>query len=613
MVRKKIHVYIAAAALLAVAVLCCLITIKAEQPYLLAEVNSGGKTERIQIWQKDQGNYVLFLPSYAKLEETNLRTNAAGKFLLNGEVIRDEDTCRAYALDTAYELTDSNANAVGTLTFVISGGVDTIFLETRSGSMEYIHEIRGNSEPGSCRVYTASGDHNYSGSMESLKGRGNATWWGSDKKPYSLELAGSADLLGMGAAKKWILLANGTEASQLRNKAVLDFAAEAGLDFTPESRFVDLYLNGTYAGLYLLTERNEIHNQRVNIGTEGTFLVSMELQSRLEEQGYAHVVTEAYQALRIHENYIETAQLAAILQSVENAILAKDGLDPVTGKHWRELIDLESWAEKYLLEELFANGDACSISQYFYYDGEKLYAGPPWDYDATMLKLTPQTMYGNRFQACEGKPTPWFHALYQQEEFISQVKQLYGNRFRPLLGKLLSEGFDAYEDQTELAVRMNALRWTGTDSDASRELAVRYMTERMEFLDSLWLDEEMYCMVFVEFGPWINAAYYAVKPGESLPALPVYEDTAQIRYLGWHDMATGKPFGITQPIYEDTIIYLRQESLQAESVPMAKTEEEEEPLTLLRLTPALLFAGAFVAVVMGDLRQNRTGRKKRSS
>lgn len=611
--RKKIHVYLATALILAAAVFCCLRSAQMEAPYLLAEVSSGGRTEQVRLWTGETGEYLVFLPGYAELSEVRLRTNAAGRFLLNEETVCDGESCKAFSLNTAYPLTDGEGNSVGTLTFVRSGGVASLFLETRSGSMAYIHETKGNAEPGVCHVYTQTGTLDFTGSMETLKGRGNATWWGSDKKPYSMELAAEGDLLGMGAAKKWVLLANGTEPSQIRNKAVLDFAAEAGLEYTPECCWVDLYLNGEYAGLYLLTERNEIHSQRVDVGKENTFLISMELESRLVEQGYPHIVTDAAQAFRIHDSYLDTAELASVVQSVENAILAEDGIDPVTGKHWRELIDLDSWAEKYLLEELFANGDACSISQFFYYDGEKLFAGPAWDYDATMLKLVPQTMYGNRFQACEGKPTPWFYELYRKEEFLTRVKALYEDTFRPILKQLLGNGIDAYGEQIVAAAAANALRWPGTDTDASRERAKTYMEERLEFLDGLWLRGEEYCMVFVEFGPGINGAYYAVRPGESLPALPVYEDTAQIDYQGWYDMETGEPFDIFQPIYEDAAIHLKQTALRNEAAAPAEEAAETEPVTLLRLAPVLALAVVFAGVVAADIWQNSPGRKKRAA
>lgn len=601
---KRTHVYIATVLMLAVAVLCWAGSTLLEEPYLQAEVRMGGRVETLSLQPGEEGQYCLFLPDSGA--EVTLRTNRADRYLLDGRPLVDgllvEDRDGAV-------LSDLETGSSGLLTTVRTGG-PALFLDTRSGSMDSIHRQRGNAEPGSLRLYDEKGGLAHSVSVESLKGRGNATWWGSDKKPYSLELASQTDLLGMGTAKKWVLLANGTEPSQIRNKAVLDFAAAAGLAYTPESRWVDLYLNGEYAGLYLLTERNEIHTHRVDIGTEGTFLISMELESRLVEQGYPHIVTQAQQALRIHDSHVDTETLRSLVQSAENAILAEDGMDPVTGKHWTELIDLNSWAQKYLLEELFANGDACSISQYFYYDGQKLYAGPAWDYDATMLKLVPQTMYGNRFQACEGKPTPWFHALYQKEAFLDRVKELYAGTFRPLLEELVSTGLEDYGQQTACSAAANALRWPGTDTDGSREQARRYMAERMAFLDSLWLQGEEYCFVFVEFGPGINGAYYAVKPGETLPALPVYEDTAQTRYLGWYDMKTGKAVDLCSPIYADGVIYLKQENLTQSWTP-APEQPEEEPLTLRRLAPAAVLAAALAGLVLAEVLRSRPGRKKR--
>lgn len=82
------------------------------------------------------------------------------------------------------------------------------------------------------------------------------------------------------------------------------------------------------------------------------------------------------------------SQMEGILQSVENAIVSESGVDPITGKHWQELIDLDSWARKYLIEEIFASTDSGNFSQFYYYDGAeengKLYAGPIWDFDLVM-------------------------------------------------------------------------------------------------------------------------------------------------------------------------------------------------------------------------------------
>ena len=101
-----------------------------------------------------------------------------------------------------------------------------------------------------------------------IKGRGNSTWF-SNKRPYSLKLSAESDLLGMGQASKWVLLANSQDPTNLNNKLVMDLASRVSSQWAPECQWVDLYLNGQYNGLYLLTEKVESHSNRLSIDTFG--------------------------------------------------------------------------------------------------------------------------------------------------------------------------------------------------------------------------------------------------------------------------------------------------------------------------------------------------------
>ena len=152
----------------------------------------------------------------------------------------------------------------------------TVYIDTESGNMDYIHENKENKESGKISIYTSVEGIDYSGDLTSIKGRGNNTWDEFEKKPYNIELQNESNLLGMGKASQWVLLANADDHSNLRNKLVYDFSDEIGLEFSPDSRWVDLYLNGEYAGLYLLSERNEVHENRVNIDKTDGALLSIE-------------------------------------------------------------------------------------------------------------------------------------------------------------------------------------------------------------------------------------------------------------------------------------------------------------------------------------------------
>ncbi len=93
--------------------------------------------------------------------------------------------------------------------------------------------------------------------------RGNSTA-GLAKKPFRLKLESKSDLLGMGASKHWVLLANAIDLTNIRNLSLQELAGRLGLDYM-ESKLVELYYNGSYKGVYQLSEHVRIGKTRVNI------------------------------------------------------------------------------------------------------------------------------------------------------------------------------------------------------------------------------------------------------------------------------------------------------------------------------------------------------------
>jgi len=121
----------------------------------------------------------------------------------------------------------------------------------------------------------------------------------------------------------------------------------------------------------------------------GGYLMELDLEARYHLLTSAYV-TERGQIISIRSpEYISRAQyeyISGLLQSVENALFSQDGTDPVTGRRFEEMVDLDSAALKYLFEELICNFDANKTSQFFYKDaGDPLIRlGPPWDYDISL-------------------------------------------------------------------------------------------------------------------------------------------------------------------------------------------------------------------------------------
>lgn len=588
-----------------------------EEPVLFhVSVRTDAGQERISYWENTPGEYRVFLPGYADLSRATLELNTETALTLDGEPLLDGTPCDRFVLNRPYalEYTVFGETRQATVTFLQSAGVATLYLDTQSGSMELIHKKKGNEESGALRLYGADGTVNYSGEVSSFNGRGNSSWARYDKKAYSVTLLNEADLLGMGAANKWILLANADDRSNMRNRIISDFAAGLGMPCTPESQWVDLYLNGEYTGLYQLSERNEVHANRVDIAHGDSFLVSMEWNSNLTGQGIPAVTTESGKMLRIHYSRDlsddTVAGMTDILNAVENALEAPDGIDPVSGKRWDELIDVRSWVCKYLVEEVFGNIDAGRISQFFYFDGRntagKLYAGPVWDYDHAIGNrsewqlLSAQALLADRPEIEEGYYNSWYRLLADKAEFTAEVAKIYQEECRPLLQELPA-WVEGYYQEILTASRMDEARWPNHPREITdeKDYILRYMEERMAFFDRLWVAREEYHVVNA-VNPGDYNAFYAVFDGECLTDLPDFADRTDPAFLGWYYEDSGEPFDPAHPITEDTAVYAKWETV-AEPDGVSLT-------TVLQLVPPGVMAVLVLVLLTAEFRRAKRSR-----
>ncbi|MET0211055.1 MAG: CotH kinase family protein, partial [Burkholderiaceae bacterium] len=116
---------------------------------------------------------------------------------------------------------------------------------------------------GTLAIADAAGTPLYAGPME-VHGRGNYTWE-LPKKPYKVKLDDKAELLGMPSNKHWVLLANYADKTLMRNDVTFALSEAMGMAWTPRSRFVELTVNGSYDGVYQLTEHVRVDKNRVDI------------------------------------------------------------------------------------------------------------------------------------------------------------------------------------------------------------------------------------------------------------------------------------------------------------------------------------------------------------
>ena len=531
-----------------------------------AEILSDGRSENVKLWMSPSEEYFLFLPGYADLSQVKIRRQAMGSLSLDYKKVTDGMSCSDFSLNEPMPLIHDPVLGYqwNELTIVQSGKMPVMYIDLQSGNMDYIHSEKGNKEAGIMRLYTADGKLDSVAVVESLQGRGNSTWLWREKKPYSLRLNGEENLLGMGEGSRWVLLANAFDLSSIKNKMAYELAEKAGMLYSPDCEWVDLYLNGEYVGLYLLSERNEIHENRVDIPAENSFLVAWESERRMLEQGYSYVKTEHGNAIRIHQSDFAPEKVLRIWQSAENAIFAEDGIDPVTGKHWQELIDLDSWAKLYLMDEIPGDHDGGRISKFFYYhetDGnDKIYAGPVWDKDSSFVTghwsmLSPNCIVASRSDIINGKEMRMFYGLSQKAEFTARVIELYQSVFRPLVEELCDSGIKQYAERVAQAGQINEIRWPKEYSAEEHLIIQNFLRERLEFLDAYWVRKEEFCQVRIRDDYDGSSGEYAIRPGDRIPCVPTHRSNKEP--LGWYIHGTNEPFDITQPIWEDVTIVLK--------------------------------------------------------
>lgn len=509
-----------------------------------------GQYEQIKVWRKGSGEdndgkkydsdeLYAFLPAGTDIRRVSFLYNDRKATLsLNGREYASGENIEAVALEEPYELAvdGENGSEQNYLTFVQSRNLPTAFLTTESGSTGELRQDKNNRESGTLKLIDIDGTVHYDGKLEWISGRGNSSW-SFEKRPYIIKLKKEADLLEMGAAQKWVLFANAyDDANGMRNQMAYWLAQKSGLEYSCELRFIDLYINEVYAGTYQLCEKIEIHKNRLDIGyldeaneelnpgldsVEGTYTDSVGLDIKtpkdysggyILERNYGSKLTEKpfYFTTEGSEGFVvraparvsdtEMDYIKACMQRVENAILAEDGIDTASGKYYTDLIDMESWAKKFLMNVITKGENIGNTSSYFYkkQGDDHIYAGPAWDFDKSFARQ-PGIADPNILMDNMGS-TKWWESVYNKAEFYDMVVQCYQKDFRPYLVELEEQYIDEWTAYIAGSSRMNWLRWPESEQDygfPTNPMSVEgedsaafflkdWLLHRIDYLDSLW-------------------------------------------------------------------------------------------------------------------------------
>ena len=227
-----------------------------------------------------------------------------------------------------------------------------------------------------------------------LRYRGSSSYSMSDKKPYAfrpldkpLEEGGSkkkVDILGMGKDNNWALLAPYADKSMMRDVLAFE-VSRPWMEYTPEGRFCELVLDGTYYGVFILTEVVSKGKYRINLsdpGEEGDELTGgyiMEVNRTEDEVVYTsryHPVSAygmSFQNQYINMQYkspdyedMTDAQVNYINNRIDEMETALWNYRPTGSTSYRDYLDVQNFIDYQIAEELGHNVDAYRLSGKFF-------------------------------------------------------------------------------------------------------------------------------------------------------------------------------------------------------------------------------------------------------
>ncbi|MFT3751438.1 MAG: CotH kinase family protein [Paludibacter sp.] len=253
---------------------------------------------------------------------------------------------------------------------------------------------------------------------------------GFPKKSYSVETRNADStnnnvfLLGLPKENDWVFHGPYPDKSLMRNALAYHLGNKTG-KWSPRTKFFELYINGTYNGVYTLVEKIKNDKNRLNLAKlkatdlagdslTGGYILKLDRPESTDVDGINYWVSpyRAPTTLQQKEYFLfvdpdgQTIQkeqrdyIRNYITNFENALYSDSYKDRAAGYY--PYVDLQSFVDYYIITELSRNLDGYRISTFIHKDkdskGGKITMGPFWDYDIC---------FGNANFFSAGNTTGW--------------------------------------------------------------------------------------------------------------------------------------------------------------------------------------------------------------
>ena len=425
--------------------------------------------------------------------------------------------------------------------FMTAENVTTLYMMLgQNRELIDIHKDKTNRVPGRMMIIDENGQVTYE-MVQAFYGHGNDSWEVA-KKSYNVKFDSRIDLLGMGENEDFALLAGYRKNSLMSYGVTAELSKEVGFAFAPEFRFVNLYVAGEYVGVYFLTEKIEIDENRLDIGNiyeetkkinskrldtfehitwsdkqtqerrhyytvetnpediTGGYLLELDIadyedyESRFTTKDKVNkiVLKRATYSSEEQVNYI-----ADYWQDFESALLSETGYNE-KGKRYTEYIDLESFAKQWMMYEL-SQEDSVYSSVYYYKESDVtgdglLHACYPWDMERSYMSMEQSGQFGSITR----KGSYW-SAFYKHADFREKVAELWEDMFVPVITVMIENrsiekesgmrNLSWYQEYLIEISKLENSRWSSCDMLEKCELIREILRMRRDVLSQEFLDK----------------------------------------------------------------------------------------------------------------------------
>lgn len=529
---------------------------KNRKPFFYVSMDYDGKKQIIEPYViEDEETYYFFMPSHYLETSVSIYLDRDYSLVKGTEKV-EHTKISNISINEEYELFENN-DVCGKVYFLCGSNIPAVYISSSSGNTElYLEQDKHNSESGYLTVVDANGTVDFDGYLKSISGRGNDTWQ-SYKKGWSLTLDKEVDLLGLKKSANWVLIGNFRDYTDgLRNYAAYNMADSIGLEYTSKLQFVDLFIDKKYVGLYMIAERIEQSEDYMDIGNldelnnlankskldasklkhkeinedddglpekswsdiaspediSGGYILERNYGEKLEDKDYIFFTDNGEGFVVRYPNVVskeEVDYITNVFQNVENALFSENHIDINTNKKLDELIDVNSFVKKYLIDEITKNEGAGSTSCYYYkkQGDDLLYAGPVWDYDKSFgifgqWKDPEGLAYSSLYTL---SPTYWYKELYDYGKANELIKKYYTELCRPYIIDLKDNLIDKWSRQIEKSYYMNWIRYQNElltyenfdniSEDYFKDISnpvndmKDWISKRLVYLDSVWVED----------------------------------------------------------------------------------------------------------------------------